>query len=129
MVIFLGNDVKLALAIDVEWRESTSCFGGSATRLYQVNPEFKILGGKISFSLLGLSKPRYTFTFFFLEDKNIVLFNEKTRGLPVGLILGSNPSKPQVSLLDGLATVSLGYLGGQESSVRRIQVILKCRNT
>ncbi|XP_028394181.1 uncharacterized protein LOC114518394 [Dendronephthya gigantea] len=99
MAIFLENNVKLVLAMDTEWRESSRCFGSSDTRLYQVNPEFKILA-----------------------DKNIVLFNEKNRGLPVGLILGNNPSKPQVSLLDGLTTVSLGYLGGQESSVQRIQV-------
>ena len=57
-----------------------------------------------------------------IVEKNIVLFNEKTRGVPVGLILGNNPSKPQVSLLDGLTSARLGYLGGQETSVQRIQV-------
>ena len=57
----------------------------------------------------------------FLE-KNIVLLNEKARGLPVGLTLGNNPSKPQVSLLDGLTSARLGYLGGEETSVQRIQV-------
>ena len=55
-------------------------------------------------------------------EKNIVLFNERSRGLPVGLILGNNPSKPQVSLLDGLTSAKLGYLGGEETSVQKIQV-------
>ena len=58
----------------------------------------------------------------FIVEKGIVLFNEKTRGVPVGLILGNNPGKPQVSLLEGLTSATLGYLGGQETSVQRIQV-------
>lgn len=99
MAILLGNDVTLVLAFDVEWRESTKCFGDTATRLYQVSPQFKVL-----------------------SEKNIVLFNERSRGLPVGLILGNNPSKPQVSLLDGLTSAKLGYLGGEETSVQKIQV-------
>ena len=60
--------------------------------------------------------------YVYIAEKNIVLFNEKTRGVPVGLILGNNPGKPQVSLLDGLTSATLGYLGGQETSVQRIQV-------
>lgn len=54
----------------------------------------------------------------------MVLFNEKSRGTPVGLILGNNPGRPALSLLDGLTSAMLGYLGGQEVNVQIIQVIM-----
>jgi hypothetical protein len=35
----------------VSFRESTKCFGDTATRLYQVSPQFKLLSGKIYLSI------------------------------------------------------------------------------
>ncbi|XP_046850608.1 uncharacterized protein LOC124444071 [Xenia sp. Carnegie-2017] len=96
MLIVLENDKRLVLALDVEWRESTKCFGGANTRLYEINPGFNIL-----------------------DEESIVFFNEKTRGIPVGLVLGRNPSKPVVSLLDGLNSAKFGL---EEIPVDRIKV-------
>ena len=53
----------------------------------------------------------------------MVLYNEKSRGLPVGLTLGNNPSQPVVSLVEGLTVAKVNYSGmNEEESVQRIEV-------
>ncbi|KAL9985807.1 hypothetical protein ACROYT_G008254 [Oculina patagonica] len=82
----LGKEGLLIVAIDVEWRESSSSWGNSDCRVIQVRPKFQVLRA----------------------GPNLIFFNERARGLPSGIVLGQT-SRPCVTLDTGLSAAKLHY--------------------
>jgi len=82
----VGKEVLLVVAIDVEWRESSSSWGNSDCRVIQVRPKFQVLRA----------------------GPNLIFFNERARGLPSGIVLGQT-SRPCVTLDTGLTSAKLHY--------------------
>ncbi|XP_020609672.1 restriction of telomere capping protein 5-like [Orbicella faveolata] len=82
----LGKEGLIIVAIDVEWRESTSSWGNSDCRVIQVRPKFQVLRA----------------------GPNLIFFNERARGLPSGIVLGQT-SRPCVTLDTGLSSAKLHY--------------------
>lgn len=96
----IEKDELLVVAVDVEWRESSSSWGNSDCRIVQIRPKFRVLRA----------------------GPNLIFFNERARGLPSGIVLGQT-SRPCVSLDTGLTSAKLHYLADlSPQTVKRIEV-------
>ncbi|XP_068711610.1 uncharacterized protein [Montipora foliosa] len=82
----VGKEELLVVAVDVEWRESSSSWGNSDCRIIQIRPKFQVLRA----------------------GPNLIFFNERARGLPSGIVLGQT-SRPCVTLDTSMTSAKLHY--------------------
>lgn len=96
----VGKEGLLVVAIDVEWRESSSSWGNSDCRIIQIRPKFQVLRA----------------------GPNLIFFNERARGLPSGIVLGQT-SRPCVTIDAGLTSAKLHYEANLlPQTLKRIEV-------
>lgn len=76
MIVKTDGDVMLCVAIDHEWRERVSRWGGDQCIVMQITPCFKI----------------------FEAGEKLIYFNLTTRGYPFGLHVGRNPKSPVLEI-------------------------------
>lgn len=96
----VGKEELLIVAVDVEWRESSSSWGNSDCRIIQIRPKFQMLRA----------------------GPNLIFFNERARGLPSGIVLGQT-SRPCVTLDTSMTSAKLHYQANlSPQTVEKIEV-------
>jgi len=99
-LIKVGKEELLVVAVDVEWRESSSSWGNSDCRIIQIRPKFQVLRA----------------------GPNLIFFNERARGLPSGIVLGQT-SRPCVTMDNALTSAKLHYQANlSPQTVQKIEV-------
>lgn len=99
-LIKVGKEELLVVAVDVEWRESSSSWGNSDCRIIQIRPKFQVLRA----------------------GPNLIFFNERARGLPSGMVLGQT-SRPCVTMDNALTSAKLHYQANlSPQTVQKIEV-------
>ncbi|XP_072164340.1 uncharacterized protein [Diadema setosum] len=90
LIVRCEGDYVYAVALDTEWREGTTPWGGTSSVLLRLSPDYGIIE----------------------EGDKMVLFNDKSRNLPKGLFVGRDPKRRSLSLTEGLQTVTHRGLTG-----------------
>lgn len=93
----LSDGYCYALAVDTEWREGVSPWGGQNSFLIQISPSYKILE----------------------EGEQMVVLNEKSRNLPKGMYIGRDRNKCSLKLTEGLQSAEHG---GKTVDVLEVEV-------
>lgn len=97
LLITCEDSYSFALAVDTEWRDGTTSWGGQNCYFVQMSPEFKVLE----------------------EGSEMVLFNEKSRNIPKGLFIGRDRAKYSLKVTDGF---QLAEFAGQTRNVLDLEV-------
>ncbi|XP_014673461.1 PREDICTED: uncharacterized protein LOC106813753 isoform X3 [Priapulus caudatus] len=88
MLVSLSDDFSFCVATDEEWRESVQRWGSINTIVTQISPKLRHFEGGAS----------------------TLYLNQKTRGLPLGIQIGSNPKLPILSIDKGMATATHAHV-------------------
>ncbi|XP_071848171.1 uncharacterized protein [Apostichopus japonicus] len=96
-LVSCSDGCRYALAVDVEWRDGTTPWGGQNSFFIQISPFYKIVE----------------------EGEKMVLFNEKSRNIPKGLFIGRDRSKYSLKITEGFQSVEHG---GQSANLLDVEV-------